>query len=196
MLHPRAMDGLRNPCSAIVLLIISLKWCSPPGTCSRRIKVTHPSVFRKGNNHVSGERFETVVEEPAQWQDEEVSGRVRDVFSQPFSHALPSLLRTASTRWGRAAFLGWALAAGDLREWSGKQYTEDRVVLGSSLWMKTQKFLGTSPSSNTDSQSDAGQESKGGNPASLKDTKNSATVWVCTSSLNGIKYSETCCNPK
>lgn len=55
--HPRAMGGLKNPCSAIVLLIISLKSRSLPRLCSRRIKVTHPSIFRKGSNHVSGERF-------------------------------------------------------------------------------------------------------------------------------------------
>lgn len=45
---------------------------------------------------------------------------------------------------------------------------------GSSLWTKSQKFLGANPSYNADSQRDAGQESKGENPASLEDSKNFA----------------------
>lgn len=36
-----------------------------------------------------------MVEEPAQLQDEEVSGCVRDVASQPFSHELPTLPRNS-----------------------------------------------------------------------------------------------------
>lgn len=44
------------------------------------------------------ESVSKLVEEPAQSQDEEVSGRVRDVASQPFSHALPTLPRIASMR--------------------------------------------------------------------------------------------------
>lgn len=48
------------------------------------------------------------------------------------------------------------------------------MMSGSSLWMKSQKFLGTDPSCNSDSQRDAGQESKGENPASLEDSKDFA----------------------
>lgn len=107
-----------------------------------------------------------MVEEPAQSQDEEVSDCVRDVSSQPFSHTLPTLPRMRK---------GCILQLGV--NWLGMAVTspeEDHVMEGSSLGMKSQTCRGTNPSYHTDSQCDAGQESKGGNPASLEDSKNFA----------------------
>jgi len=61
------------------------------------------------------ESVSKLVEEPAQSQDEEVSGRVRDIASKPSSHALPTLPRIDSMKRGRAVFFSWALAGWGLR---------------------------------------------------------------------------------